>query len=63
MWVLVHWVETNEVTVTSSSFVLNEKMLKDPEIEGLVEYGRLGEKCPKHGWEVYKAKVLAADGK
>ena len=44
MWVLVHWVETNEVTVTSSSFVLNEKMLKDPEIEGLVEYGRLGEK-------------------
>ena len=61
MWVLVHWVETNEVTVTSSDFVTNKKMLVDPKLEGLVEFGNHAEKRPKHGWDLYKAKVLVVN--
>nr|XP_054768425.1 uncharacterized protein LOC129276000 [Lytechinus pictus] len=38
-------------------------MLVDPKLEGLVEFGNPAEKRPKHGWDVYKAKVLVASEK
>ena len=63
-YVLVNWIENNRPTysVQNACCVINEKMLRDKSIGGLVKWMEEGVKEPKKGWGTYPAHILAVDG-
>lgn len=62
MWVLVHWVKTNETSILPHEMVHDKTMLEDKNKLGMVKYGDPEIKTPKHGWKAYLAKVVAKSG-
>ena len=63
MFVLVHWVETNQTSILDDSFLMDKTMLGDSDKVGMIKHGDLQKKAPKHGWKAYAARVLAVSGK
>ena len=59
MWVLVHWVESNQTSIIDERMVEDKSLLDNPRKTGMVKYGDPKKKAPKHGWKAYLAKVVA----
>lgn len=55
---LANWVNDDQVSIIKERFILNKKMMNDPDMFGLVERGSVG-KQPKGGCWKYPARVLA----
>jgi hypothetical protein len=62
-YVVVHWVSDKQCSVTHESFVVDKKMLSDPDRIGLVKYADKGKKAPKGGWSSFPARVTYVTGK
>lgn len=61
-YVLVQWIEDDSYTVQNESCVINDKMMNDNSLTGLVKWINEG-KEPKGGWSKHAAKILASGGK
>ena len=60
-YVLVNWIENNTYSVQNACCVINEKMLRDKSIGGLVKWMEEGVKELKKGWGTYQVHILAFD--
>ena len=63
MWVLVHWIDSNQTSILNHSMVPDKSMLNDHTKVGMVEHGDPDKKMPKNGWKAYPAVVVAVNGK
>lgn len=58
-YALVFWTETNEISVLDARCVIDQSMLREPEKEGMVEFGEPSITAPPGGWPRFRARVLA----
>ena len=59
---VVHWTESNQVSIVPLDCVIDEEMINDPEKEGLIHHGAVGGHPPEGGWTKYPGKVLLCSG-
>ncbi|CAG0885594.1 unnamed protein product [Darwinula stevensoni] len=55
---VIHWTESNQVSIVPLDCVVDEEMINDPEREGLIYHGAVGGHPPEGGWAKYPGKVL-----
>lgn len=63
MWVLIHWIKSDQTSVLTEDMVTDKKMLEDSKKVGMVKHGNPDTKPPKHGWKAYIGRVIAKSGK
>lgn len=62
-FVLGFWRDSGEFSVIADTWILDKRMLKNPEISDMIPRPQDNEQEPDEGWECIKGSVLKYSGK